>query len=113
MLRRYYGMMVLPQVMINLTPDHAILHRFFPVASDRTLVRCDWLFDARAIADRHDIEPSIELFRRVNDQDFTAVEPCQPAMPSRGYREGGVYVPAEHHIAEFNRWVRERISASE
>jgi hypothetical protein len=31
-------------------------------------------------------------------------------MRSRGYREGGVYVPAERHIAEFNRWVRERLA---
>jgi Rieske 2Fe-2S family protein len=113
MLRRYYGTMVRPQVMINLTPDHVIFHRFFPVAPDRTLVRCDWLFDARAIADGGDLEASIELFRRVNDQDFAAVETCQPAMRSRAYREGGVYVPAEHHIAEFNRWVRERISEPE
>jgi Rieske 2Fe-2S family protein len=111
--RRYYGMMVRPQVMINLTPDHVIWHRFCPVAPDRTLVRCDWLFDARAIADGCDLEASIELFRRVNDQDFAAVEACQPAMRSRGYREGGVYVPAERHIAEFNRWVRERLAEPE
>ncbi len=56
---------------------------------------------------------ALEQERIFNDQDFAAVEACQPAMRSRGYREGGMYVPAEHHIVEFNRWVRERISKRE
>jgi glycine betaine catabolism A len=108
--RRYYGMTLVPQVTINLAPDHVILHRFFPAAADRTEVRCDWLFDPEPISAGRDLDPSIELFRRVNEQDFAAVEACQPSMGSRAYREGGVYVPAEHHIAQFNAWVREQLA---
>ena len=26
-------------------------------------------------------------------------------MSSRAYRDGGVLVPSEHHIAEFHEWV--------
>ncbi len=113
MLHRYYGLMVVPQVMINLVPDHVIFHRVFPVAPDRTIVRCDWLFDPQAVEAGRDLQPSIELFSRINDQDFTAVQACQPSMTSRGYRNGGVYVPAEHHIAEFNDWVRNRLGEAE
>lgn len=110
--RTYYGLTVVPQVVINLAPDHVILHRFFPISAERTRVLCDWLFAPEAIAGSCDLQPSIELFRRVNDQDFAAVEACQPSMRSRAYREGGVYVPAEHHIARFNGWVAGRLAGS-
>ncbi|RFZ59136.1 hypothetical protein BB170200_02959 [Mycobacterium marinum] len=56
-----------------------------------------------------DIAHSVELFHRVNEQDFDACQRTQPAMSSRAYRTGGVLVPAEHHIAEFHQWVVARI----
>jgi Rieske 2Fe-2S family protein len=110
--RRYYGMTVLPQVVINLAPDHVIFHRLYPLAADRTLVRCDWLFAAEVVGGGHDLDPSVELFHRVNQQDFRAVEGCQPAMSSRAYRNGGVFVPAEHHIGAFNQWVRDQLAGA-
>ncbi|TMF00563.1 MAG: aromatic ring-hydroxylating dioxygenase subunit alpha [Chloroflexi bacterium] len=111
--RHYYGMTVVPQLVINLVPDHAIVHRIFPVAVDQTVVRCDWLFAPEVVHGDYDLGPSIELFHRVNTQDFAAVERVQPSMGSRAYRDGGVYVPAEHHIAAFNQWVRDRLDEPE
>ncbi len=96
-------------MVINLAPDHAIIHRIFPVAVDRTIVRCDWLFAREVVASGDDVGPSVELFHRVNRQDFKAVEACQPAMSFRAYVKGGVFVPAEHHIADFHRWLREQL----
>ena len=29
---------------INLVPDHVIFHRMYPMAADRTIVECDWLY---------------------------------------------------------------------
>jgi len=107
--RRYYGMTVKPQTVINLAPDHVIFHRIFPVAVDRTVVRCDWLFAPEVVAAGADVDASVELFHRVNQQDFGAVERTQPSMGSRAYAEGGVFVPAEHHIADFHRWLREQL----
>jgi Rieske 2Fe-2S family protein len=108
--RRYYGMTVMPQTVINLAPDHVIFHRIQPLAVDRTIVRCDWLFEREVVASGADVDASVELFHRVNQQDFGAVEACQPAMSSRGYAEGGVFVPAEHHIAGFHSWLREQLA---
>jgi glycine betaine catabolism A len=71
--RRYYGVMVQPQTVVNLVPDHVIFHRLFPVAPDRTKVICDWLFDPAAVKSGRDPQPSIELFSRINDQDFKAI----------------------------------------
>lgn len=107
--RRYFAITVKPTVFINLVPDHAIFHRMYPMAADRTVVECDWLYTGEVVGSDHDVSRSVELFHRVNEQDFAACERTQPAMSSRAYRHGGVLVPAEHHIAEFHEWVVSRV----
>jgi Rieske 2Fe-2S family protein len=109
--RRYYAITVKPTVFINLVPDHIIFHRMYPMSADRTVVECDWLYSPDVVATGRDVSRSVELFHRVNEQDFDACERTQPAMSSRAYRNGGVLVPAEHHIAEFHQWVVSRLGA--
>ncbi|MEW2529675.1 aromatic ring-hydroxylating dioxygenase subunit alpha [Streptomyces sp. NPDC047071] len=108
--RRYYAITVRPTAFVNLVPDHVILHRMVPLAADRTVVECDWLYAADVVARGADLSKSVELFHRVNEQDFAACERTQPAMSSRAYRHGGVLVPTEHHIGEFHAWVTRRIA---
>ncbi|MBT2511691.1 aromatic ring-hydroxylating dioxygenase subunit alpha [Streptomyces sp. ISL-98] len=108
--RRYYAVTVKPQVFVNLVPDHVIVHRMFPLAVDRTVVECDWLYAPGVVASGADLDKSVELFHRVNTQDFEACERTQPAMASRAYRKGGVLVPAERHIGAFHSWVTGRLS---
>ncbi|OAN27466.1 aromatic ring-hydroxylating oxygenase subunit alpha [Mycolicibacterium iranicum] len=110
--RRYYAITVKANVFINLVPDHVIFHRMYPVAADRTVVECDWLYTGEVVGSDRDVSRSVELFHRVNVQDFDACERTQPAMSSRAYRNGGVLVPAEHHIAEFHHWVMSRLAAA-
>ncbi len=107
--RRYYAITIRPQVFVNLVPDHVILHRMFPVAADRTIVECDWLYLPEVVHSGKDLDRSVELFDRVNRQDFDACARCQPAMSSRVYADGGVLVPSEHHIAGFHDWLRTRL----
>ncbi|MFI8569061.1 aromatic ring-hydroxylating dioxygenase subunit alpha [Rhodococcus sp. NPDC078407] len=107
--RRYYAITVRPQVFVNLVPDHVIIHRMYPLAADRTLVECDWLYLPGVVASGRDLQHSVELFHRVNLQDFEACERCQPAMSSRKYRDGGVLVGSEHHIGIFHDWLKNRI----
>lgn len=111
--RRYYAITVRPTVFVNLVPDHVIFHRMYPLGPDRTIVECDWLYAAEVVAADHDVSHSVELFHRVNQQDFEACERTQPAMSSRAYRHGGVLVPAEHHLAEFHQWVVSRLGMSD
>jgi Rieske 2Fe-2S family protein len=103
--RRYFAVTVLPQVFLNLVPDHVIAHRMFPLAADKTTVVCDWLFAPEVVSSGKDVGPSVELFDRVNRQDFEACELTQLSMGSRAYRDGGVLVPSEHHIASFHDWL--------
>ncbi|WP_280697489.1 aromatic ring-hydroxylating dioxygenase subunit alpha [Kitasatospora sp. GP82] len=107
--RRYYAITVKPQVFINLVPDHVIVLRMYPLAADHTLVECDWLFLRDVVDSGKDLTRSVELFHRVNVQDFDACERCQPAMDSRAYAAGGVLVPSEHHIRAFHEWVEGRL----
>ena len=107
--RRYYAITVKPTVFINLVPDHVIVHRMFPLSPSRTLVECDWLYAKDVVREQRDVSRSVELFHRVNEQDFAACERTQPAMSSRAYADGGVLVPAEHHIGAFHDWLRSRL----
>lgn len=111
--RRYFAITVRPSVFVNLVPDHIIFHRMYPLAADRTVVECDWLYAPDVVTAGHDVTRSVELFHRVNQQDFEACERTQPAMSSRAYRHGGVLVPAEHHLAEFHQWVVSRLGMSD
>lgn len=104
--RRYYAITIRPQVFVNLVPDHVIVHRMTPLAADRTVVECDWLFAPGTAVP----EEGVELFHRVNLQDFAACERTQPGMSSRAYRAGGVLVPSEHHIGGFHRWVTDLLA---
>ncbi|NLU68369.1 aromatic ring-hydroxylating dioxygenase subunit alpha [Streptomyces sp. HNM0574] len=111
--RRYYAITVRPQVFVNLVPDHVIFHRMYPMAADRTMVECDWLYLPDVVAGGKDVERSVELFHRVNQQDFDACERTQLGMGSRGYAAGGVLVPSEHHIGEFHTWLQTRLAKEE
>jgi Rieske 2Fe-2S family protein len=108
--RRYYAITVRPQVFINMVPDHVIVHRMFPMAPDRTVIECDWLYLPGVLESGVDVAKSVELFDRVNRQDFEACEMTQPSMSSRIYANGGVLVPSEHHIGAFHEWVRARLA---
>ncbi|WP_375501334.1 aromatic ring-hydroxylating dioxygenase subunit alpha [uncultured Jatrophihabitans sp.] len=108
--RRYYAITIKPQVFVNLVPDHVIVHRMFPMSPDRTVVECDWLYLPSVVESGADLDRSVELFDRVNQQDFDACERCQLGMSSRLYAEGGVLVPSEHHIAGFHDWLRGRLA---
>ena len=109
--RKYYAITVKPQVFINMVPDHIIFHRMYPIAADHTVVECDWLYLPSVVESGKDLTNSVELFHRVNSQDFAACERTQPAMSSRLYRGGGVLVPAEHHISFFHEWHHGMVSS--
>ena len=107
--RRYYAITVKPHVFINLVPDHVVFMRMVPLAADHTRVECDWLYLPKVVQEGQDIDASVELFHRVNQQDFEACESCQPRMSSRSYAHGGVLVPVEHHIGAFHQWALDQL----
>jgi Rieske 2Fe-2S family protein len=111
--RHYYGMVVRPNMLLNLLPDHVIVHTLTPLAPDRSRVTCDWLFAPDAVA-RPGFDPAdtVALFDRVNRQDWEVCEWVQAGVRSRAFAAGGVYVPIERHIRGFNDWVLEQLGLS-
>jgi glycine betaine catabolism A len=104
--RLFYGMVVRPNCFISLVCDHVIVHRFEPVAADRTRAVCEWLFPAETLdSGGYDVDDAVALFGRVNEQDFSAAQWCQPNMSSRAYRDGGMLVPSEAPvISRYYQW---------
>lgn len=103
--RRYFAITIRPNVFVNMVPDHVIIHRMFPTSASSTYIECDWLFLPEVVESGVDVSKSVELFDRVNRQDFDACEKTQPSMNSHVYKSGGALVPAEHHIALFHEWL--------
>ncbi len=79
---------------VNLVPDHVIVHRMFPMAADHTIVECDWLYLPEVVESGTDVSRSVELFHRVNQQDFDACERCQPAMTHACTATAACWCPA-------------------
>jgi Rieske 2Fe-2S family protein len=106
--RKYYGMVIRPNCFLSLLPDHVIAHRFEMLSPETTRVVCEWLFPPETVAE-YDMSDTVDLFHRVNVQDFAVSELCQPNMKSRAYRDGGVLVPTEQEIIGrwYYRWYRE------
>ncbi|MDI3339592.1 MAG: aromatic ring-hydroxylating dioxygenase subunit alpha [Sphaerobacter sp.] len=109
-LRTYYGFVLLPNVFVNLIPDHVVIHTLWPEGPTRTRIVCDWLFDPAAMA-QPDFDPmdAVAFFDLVNRQDWEVCELCQQNMASRAYQDGGLYVPLEAHIRAFNDFVLARL----
>jgi phenylpropionate dioxygenase-like ring-hydroxylating dioxygenase large terminal subunit len=110
-LRRYYGVVLTPNVLLNLLDDHVVVHTLWPEGPTRTRVICDWLFDPEVMT-RADFDPldAVELFDIVNKQDWEVCELAQQGMTSKVYASGGVYVPAERHIRALADFILEKLA---
>ena len=108
--RKYYGEVLLPNLLINLLGDHVVAHTVWPLAPNRSLVVCDWLFEAE-LAAAPDFDPldAVEIFDIVNKQDWEVCELTQRSMASRAFKNGGVYAPNEHHIRAFADFILEKL----
>lgn len=109
-LRLYYGIELIPNVLMNLLDDHVLIHTLWPQGPAHTRIVCDWLFDADEVA-KPGFDPmdAVEIFDLVNRQDWEMCELTQQGVRSRAYKNGGVFAPAEHHIRAFDDFILERL----
>lgn len=110
--RRVHGVVLLPNVLMLLVPDHVVLLVLSPETATRTRVRCDWLFDPDEAA-RLDFDPTdaVALFDAVNRQDWRVLELTQEAMGSRSW-SGGFFAPSERHVRAFDDFVLTRLAGA-
>lgn len=108
--RRYYGIVVMPNVLLNLLGDHVVVHTLYPEEPDRTRVICDWLFDPEVVNwPNFDPMDAVAIFDIVNRQDWEVCQLAQLGMSSKAYRSGGIYVPAEQHIRALADFVLKKL----
>jgi len=107
--RLFYGLVLRPNVLVILVPDHVAFFRLEPAAVDHTRVVVDWLFPRDILASPgFDAGDSVAILDLTNRQDFAACERCQ--LGARSPRFATRLVPAEHVLAGFHRW-REQLVA--
>jgi Rieske 2Fe-2S family protein len=104
--RCHYSLTVKPTAFVNLVPVHVIIHKVFLMPADHTIVQSDWLYPLSYVESGKGVTASVELFRRVNPQDFGACECCLPAVGSK-ICQRRVLVRCEHHVSAFHDWIRE------
>lgn len=95
----YFG--VMPNQLMSLHPDYVMTHRIDPIAPDRSLVECEWLFAPEAV-EQAGFDPSYatDFWDLTNRQDWRACESVQRGVSSRGYRPGPLS-PLEDEVYKF------------
>jgi Rieske 2Fe-2S family protein len=91
---RYLGLF--PNLLLSLHPDYVMTHRFTPLAADRTLVECSWLFDPSVT----DPSYAVSFWDLVNKQDWAACESVQRGVSSPHYRPGPL-APNENAVYDW------------
>lgn len=106
---RIYYYAVFPNLFFSLHPDFLMVHRTWPVTPTHSRVECDFYFDPVTIA-QPDFDPSdaVDLWDRINRQDWDVCERSQKGMRSRVWK-GGRYTEQEPQVHDFDRYVRERL----
>ena len=111
-LRRYYGILLMPNVFLNLLSDHVVIDTFFPLGPELTRVTCDWLFDPLETS-KTDFDPMdvVEVLHLVNLQDWEVCVMTQKSMASRAFKHGGIYTPVEQHIRGLADYILEKLES--
>ncbi len=73
-----------PNLLISAHPDYVLTHRFVPLAPDRTLVECQWLFADPST----DPAYAVDFWDTTNRQDWAAVASVQRGLASRHHQPG-------------------------
>ncbi len=101
---RHKGELVYPNLLLSLSAEHVAAFRLQPRGPDRTVVECDLLFAADAVADpRFDPTDAADLWDVVNLEDWAICESVQRGMSSRAW-SGGWFAPMEDDTADITRW---------
>lgn len=95
---------IYPALLLSMCPDYVLTHTVWPLDVQRSLVRCEWLFAADAVA-RDDFDPSdaVDFWHLTNEQDWALCERAQKGVRSRGYAPAR-YQGLEETIYFFDNW---------
>jgi Rieske 2Fe-2S family protein len=89
-----------PNLLVSLHPDYVMTHRLTPLAVDRSLIECAWLFPAE-VAAREGFDPSyaVDFWDLTNRQDWGACESVQRGLSSE-HAVPGPLAPEEDGVQQ-------------
>jgi Rieske 2Fe-2S family protein len=106
--RCVYYYLVWPTTFLSIHPDYLLVHRLVPQGPDRTLVICDWLFEASTIAaPGFDPGDEIAFWDLTNGQDWHVCELQQRGTRSSSW-VAGRYSNQEASVHAFDQMVADR-----
>jgi phenylpropionate dioxygenase-like ring-hydroxylating dioxygenase large terminal subunit len=110
--RCVYYYVVWPTTFLSIHPDYLLVHRLVPQGPDRTLVICEWLFEAETIA-RPGFDPSdeIEFWHLTNGQDWHVCELQQRGTRSSSW-VAGRYSNQEASVQAFDQMLADRYAGA-
>ena len=106
--RRVYYYVLWPTTFLSIHPDYLLLHRLVPQGPDRTLVVCDWLFEAETMAmPGFDPSDAVAFWDLTNTQDWHVCELQQRGTRSSSW-VAGRYSNQEASVHAFDQMVADR-----
>jgi Rieske 2Fe-2S family protein len=110
--RRVYYYVLWPTTFLSIHPDYLLVHRLVPVHPDRTLVTCDWLFEASTIAaSGFDPSDAVAFWDLTNTQDWRVCELQQRGTRSSSW-VAGRYSNQEASVHAFDQMVADRYAGA-
>lgn len=87
--RQVWYLTVVPNLLLSMHPDYVMTHRLVPVAPDRTVIECSWLFPPEGL-ELEGFDPSyaVDFWDITNREDWTACESVMRGVRHQGYRPG-------------------------
>ncbi len=96
----------LPSAFIACHADYMRIVRILPLGAEATEVQAEWLFPPETLTrPDFDLAKVVDFGILVMEQDATASELNQQGLRSIRF-EKGVLMPEEHHVFDFQNWVR-------
>lgn len=102
---RHKGELIYPNLMFSLSCDHAAAFVLWPLAADRTLIECRFLFHPDEVA-KPDFDPAdaVDFWDLVNRQDWAVCERVQSGIGASVHTHGW-YAPIEDLSLDIRRYV--------
>ena len=104
------AVVTLPNLLLEVSPDYAMLLRLAPLSPLSTRVDRYWLVNEGAVEDTDfRVDRLTEFWKLTAEQDWKLCEDNQAGIHSVEYRPGP-YAPDEGGVAHFGQWYVEQIS---
>jgi phenylpropionate dioxygenase-like ring-hydroxylating dioxygenase large terminal subunit len=103
----FYGVTLLPNLIVNYHSDNVSTFHLFPLAPDRTRVACDYLFRPETVrSGGFDPSEVVDFRHRLALEDWAVCERAQAGAGSRAFAGGGVLPYADRYLHAFHEQYR-------